>query len=94
MYSRKTTIINRLGLHARVAAEFVGKAESFSSEITLRRLDENGEEVRSAPAKSIVFLISMGLKKGTAVELIAEGEDEQEAVDTLVGMIDAGFGEM
>lgn len=93
MYARKTTIINRLGLHARVAAAFVGKAESYSSEITLKQLDENGEEVKSCPVKSIVFLIAMGLKKGTAIQLTAEGEDEQEAVDALVGMIDAGFGE-
>lgn len=89
MYSRQTTIINRTGLHARPAAEFVAAAGRFKSRITLKRLDS----AKEANVKSIVFVLSLGLTNGTRVELCASGEDEIEAVDTLVALIETGFGE-
>lgn len=94
MYSRKATLLNKTGLHARPASTFVGEASKFSSEITLNRLDENGETVKSCTAKSIVYLLTMKLSQGTEIELVAEGDDEKTAVDTLIDLINSGFGEL
>lgn len=89
MYSKLTTIVNETGLHARPASEFVKAAAKFKSNITIQR---DGSDT-AADAKSIIFLLSQGLAKGTQVIISAEGEDEQQAVDDLVALIDSGFGE-
>lgn len=89
MYKKTTTIINDTGLHARPASDFVKAAGKFSSKITIKRAGDDSE----ANAKSIVFLLSLGLGKGTEVEIAATGDDEQEAVDALVALIESGFGE-
>ena len=70
-------------LALRVTAE-------FESKIKIRRVGEEDEE---ADAKSIIFLLSLGLCQGEEVEIIAKGADEQEAVDSLIALIDSGFGE-
>lgn len=90
MYKKKVTITNKTGLHARPASDFVKEAGKFSSKITIKRLDEE-EEVN---AKSIVFLLSLGIGQGTEVEISANGEDEQQAVDSLAALIESGFGEL
>lgn len=90
MIKRSTVIVNKTGLHARPASEFVQAASKFQSNVTIRRA---GSEDDEANAKSIIFLLSLGLCQGDAVELKAEGEDEQEAVDVLTALIDSGFGE-
>lgn len=90
MYKKTTTILNKSGLHARPASDFVKEAGKFGSKITIRRLDEDEE----ANAKSIVFLLSLGIGQGVEVELSAKGEDEQQAVDSLVALIESGFGEL
>ncbi len=87
MYAKKSMITNRTGLHARPAAEFVAAAGKFKSRITLKRLDNNKE----ANVKSIVFVLSLGLAQGTQVEIAAIGEDEVEAVDTLVNLLETGL---
>lgn len=89
MYKRTTTIVNPTGLHARPASDFVKTATQFQSHIEIKKVDDDDE----VNAKSIVFLLSLGLGKGTEVEISAEGEDEQTAVDTLVELIESGFGE-
>ena len=89
MYVKKTVIANQTGLHARPAAEFVALAGKFKSRITLRRLDNHKE----ANAKSIVFVLSLGLAKDTHVEIAAIGEDEVEAVDALVNLLETGLRE-
>lgn len=94
MYSERITLLNRTGLHARPASAFVGEANKFKADITIKRLDENGEAIKSGLAKSIVSLLTMKLSKGTQIELAAEGEDEKEAVGRLVEMIVSGFGEL
>jgi phosphocarrier protein len=91
MYTRTTRVINKTGLHARPGSDFVNAAKKFASKITIRRLDEDEEPVN---AKSIAFVLSLGIGKGIEVELAASGEDEQTAVDTLVGMIEGGFGDL
>lgn len=89
MVTKQTTIINQTGLHARPASEFVSAATKFKSKITIKRIGSDKE----ANVKSIVFVLSLGLTKGTAVEISASGEDEAQAVDTLVALIESGFGE-
>ncbi|MDR1108558.1 MAG: HPr family phosphocarrier protein [Spirochaetaceae bacterium] len=91
MYKRTTTVINKTGLHARPGSDFVHAAAKFSSKITIRRLDEEDDPVN---AKSIAFVLSLGIGKGIEVELAAEGEDEQAAVDSLIEMINGGFGDL
>ena len=89
MYSRTVTVLNRTGLHARPASDFIGCAGKFKSKITIKRVGDEDE----ANAKSIVMLLSLGLAQGTEIELTARGEDETEAVDTLVALIESKFGE-
>ncbi len=90
MYAKKTQIINRTGLHARPASDFVKAAKQYTSKITIKR----AEDETGANAKSIVLLLSLGLTKGTQVEISAQGEDEQAAVEALVALIEEGFGEL
>jgi len=82
--------LNKSGLHARPASDFVKEAAKFNSKITIKRLDEDEE----ANAKSIVFLLSLGISQGTEVEISALGDDEQQAADALAAMIESGFGEL
>lgn len=88
MYKRTTTIINETGLHARPASDFTRAASAFASEIMICRLDNDSRLVN---AKSTVLLLTLGLDKGSEVELSAEGSDEKAAVDALVGLIESGF---
>ncbi len=90
MYEKSTTIINETGLHARPASTFISATKNFSSKITIKNLNSG----KSADAKSILMLLSLGLVKDTPVSLSAEGDDEVEAVDTLIDLIDSGFGEV
>lgn len=90
MYTRKTTVINKTGLHARPASDFVGAAAKFKSRINIKNLTEDEGPMN---AKSIICILSMGMGPGTEVELSAQGDDEKEAVDTLIALIDSGFGE-
>jgi len=91
MYQKTVTVINKRGLHARPGSDFVNAAKNFKSKITIRRLDEDDDPVN---AKSIAFVLSLGVSKDVEIELAASGEDEQEAVDTLVTMINEGFGDL
>ncbi len=94
MYAQKTTIINRTGLHARPANLFVMAAKNFKSDIQMHKFNEKGENVKSCPAKSIVSVLTMQLTKGTHIEIVAEGQDETQAVDTLVALIESGFDDL
>ncbi len=89
MYTRNTTVANRTGLHARPASDFIACASKFKSKITIKRAGDEDD----ANAKSIVMLLSLGLGQGTEVTLTAKGEDEKEAVDALIELIDSKFGE-
>lgn len=88
MYSKKTTIINETGLHARPASEFVALAGTYSSRIQISRTGDDPVD-----AKSIIMLLSLGLSKGEEVEISARGQDETAAVDELVAMVESGLGE-
>ena len=90
VYSRNVLIQNRTGLHARPASEFVACAKKFGSKITIHIADDEEE---SADAKSILMLLAVGFSMGDEVVITAKGEDETEAVDALVALIDTKFGE-
>ena len=90
MFMKSVVIKNRTGLHARPCSEFVAKAKSFSSDITIKR----AEKETGVNAKSMVLVMTQGFTMGTTVEISATGEDERQAVDALVNLIDAGFGEL
>lgn len=91
MYSRKTTIKNRTGLHARPASDFINHAKQFESKLTIKRSE--GEMAKTNNAKSMVTILSLGLACGEEVEICGEGIDEVTAVDSLINLIDSGFGE-
>ncbi len=87
MISRDVTIQNNVGLHARPATFFIQKANEFKSSIWVER------EERKVNAKSLLGVLSLGIVKGTAINLIADGSDEKEAVDALVSLISSDFAE-
>ena len=87
MISRGVTICNSVGLHARPATFFVQKANSYKSSIWVEK-----EDCR-VNAKSLLGVLSLGITKGTAITLIADGVDESEAVNGLAELVDGEFGE-
>lgn len=85
---RKTvTIVNTRGLHARAAAKLVGLAERFSCSLNVSRGSQ------TVPACSIMGLMMLGAGKGAEVVIEADGWDAREALDAVVGLIEAGFHE-
>lgn len=87
MYMREAVVNNQVGLHARPATFFIQKANEFKSSIWV----ESGE--RRVNAKSLLGVLSLGIVKGTTIQLIAQGDDEEEAVNALVELIGANFPE-
>ena len=78
---------NQVGLHARPATFFIQKANEFKSSIWVEK-DE-----RRVNAKSLLGVLSLGIVGGTSLDIIADGSDEQEAVDSLVALVESGFAE-
>ena len=87
MYLKDVTVKNQVGLHARPATFFIQKANEFKSSIWIER-DE-----RRVNAKSLLGVLSLGIVKGTAVNIVADGVDENEAIATLSELIDSDFSE-
>lgn len=87
MLQKTTTIINKLGLHARAAAKFVTQASLFESDINLKR---NGQDVNG---KSIMGVMMLAAAKGAEIELIINGADEKQAMQSLLELIENRFGE-
>ena len=87
MLQETTTIVNKLGLHARAAAKFVTHASKFDSEINVKRnnLDVNG--------KSIMGVMMLAAAKGAEIELIIDGADEKQAMQSLLELIANRFDE-
>ena len=83
MMEKEVTVQNKTGLHARPAAMFVQKAGKFSSTITVVK------EEREANAKSIMSVMALGAGQGSKVVIRAEGPDEEEAVTTLVELVES-----
>jgi phosphocarrier protein len=87
MIRRPLRIINKLGLHARAASKLVATASEYEADITLVR---EGQEVSG---KSIMGVMMLGAARGTELELIAEGADEEAAADALSELVEDRFGE-
>jgi phosphocarrier protein len=85
--TREVLVANRLGLHARAAARFVQVASGFLSSIRIRR---DGSEV---DGKSILGLLTLAATQGTTLTLVAEGEDEEPALEALTALVAGRFGE-
>ena len=87
MAERSVQIVNRLGIHARPAAEIVKNAARFKSSITIIRddMEVNG--------KSIMGVMMLAAECGATIILRADGPDEDAALESLAALIAAGFGE-
>lgn len=87
MVEKTIEITNPSGLHARPAALFVQTAGKFTSNIWIKVGD------KKVNAKSIMGLISLAVSRGTAITIIADGEDEELAVNEIIDLVTSGFGE-
>ena len=87
MYTQEVTVKNEVGLHARPATYFIQKANEFKCGIWVEK-DE-----RRVNAKSLLGVLSLGIVGGTTIRIIADGADEQAAVDGLVKLVGSGFAE-
>jgi phosphocarrier protein len=87
MVERTVQILNKNGLHARPAAEIVKLAAKYRSEITISR---DGTEVNG---KSIMGVMMLAAECGASIVLRAEGEDAEQAIEAIAGLIANKFGE-
>ena len=81
------TISNKLGLHARAAAKFVQVATRFKSHIELQH------DHRNVNGKSIMGIMMLAASRGTTLTLRAEGDDADQAIDSLSELVNNKFGE-
>lgn len=87
MIRETVPIINRLGIHARAAAKLVATAGQYQSKVEIAKGD------RVVDGKSIMAVMMLAASCGTDIELILEGDDELQARDALVALIEDRFGE-
>ena len=87
MVSRKVIINNPTGLHLRPAGILCKEAMLYKSRITFRYKNH------TANAKSVLSVLGACVKSGHEIELVCEGEDEEEALSRLVEVIESGLGE-
>ena len=87
MITKNVIVTNKTGMHARPASLFVKTATKFKSNITIQNEDKKGN------AKELISILILAISCGTEVTITADGEDEEEAVDTLVELIESKFGE-
>lgn len=85
MFFKDVTVENQVGLHARPATFFIQKANEFKSSIWVEKED------RRVNAKSLLGVLSLGIVGGTTIKIIADGQDEEEAVEALVKLVNSGF---
>ncbi len=82
--SRQVVVTDPLGLHARPAAEFVERARTYACDLTI----ENDGSVGNC--KSLLSVLKLGIAHGTAVTISGSGEDAENAVASLVELLEAG----
>ena len=87
MYSKEVTIKNQVGLHARPATYFIQKANEFKSNIDIIR------DNRRVNAKSLLGVLSLGVVKGMEISIIANGPDEEQAVNALCELVMNNLGD-
>ena len=89
MLEGQVRIVNRLGLHARAAAQLVKVAGRFKSRVMLKRPDDFAE----VDAKSMLDVLTLAASLNSVLTLTAEGDDEVTAFETVRQLFDTGFGE-
>ncbi len=87
MVSQKVTIKNPTGLHLRPAGVLCKEAMQFKAMITFSYREN------TANAKSVLSVLGACVKCGDEIEFVCEGEDEEEALERLVEVIESGLGE-
>lgn len=87
MYQKKVVVRNRSGLHARPANQFIKAAIPFKSELLI---ESGGKRYN---AKSIISILQACIQCGTEITIIANGDDEQDAVKSLCAAVASGLGE-
>ncbi|NMB30399.1 MAG: HPr family phosphocarrier protein [Clostridiales bacterium] len=87
MFVKNVVVQNQVGLHARPATFFIQKANEYKASIWVEK-DE-----RRVNAKSLLGILSLGIVGGTSIKIIADGADEQAAVEGLIKLIESGFTE-
>lgn len=85
MFTKDVQVQNQVGLHARPATFFIQKANEFKSSIWIEKED------RRVNAKSLLGVLSLGIVGGTTIRVIADGADEETAVNALVALVESGF---
>lgn len=87
MVSQKTTLVNAQGFHMRPAGIFANALGKYNSDIIIKY---NGNDVN---AKSLMNIIAACIKCGSEIEIVCSGEDENEALQEAVSLIEGGLGE-
>jgi len=87
MTEKRVTVTNRAGIHARPSALLVQTTKNFTSNIYI---EKNNDRIN---AKSIMGIITLGASYGTDLKIIADGEDEKEAVDAIIRLFESKFEE-
>lgn len=85
MLVKEIVVSNKVGLHARPATFFIQKANEFKSSIWVEK------EERRVNAKSLLGVLSLGIVGGTTIRLIADGSDEEQAIESLLELVNSGF---
>ena len=85
MFVKDVVVQNKVGLHARPATLFIQKANEFKSSIWVER------EERRINAKSLLGVLSLGIVGGAQIKVIADGPDEEVAVNALVDLVQNAF---
>ncbi len=87
MLEKSITIINKLGLHARASGKLVETTSRFSCDVTI---DKEG---RTVDGKSIMAMMMLAAAKGTIITIKTNGEDEEQALEAIIELINNRFGE-
>ncbi len=87
MITKKLTVLNKLGIHARPAAQFVRAASRFQSDVTVVKDDE------SVDGKSIMGLMMLAVGCGAVITVTADGSDEADCMAALESLVAGKFGE-
>ena len=85
MFMKSVEVKNKVGLHARPATFFIQKANEFKATIWV---EKDGRRVN---AKSLLGVLSLGIAQDTAINVIADGADEELAVNSLVELVETGL---
>ena len=87
MLSRNVVVVNQLGMHARAAAKFVHLATRYHAHVRVAR------DAREMDGKSIMGILLLAAARGMTITISADGPDERDAIEALIGLVASGFGE-